>query len=64
MVGRQYSIYEMNTSFDQFIAETVKQYCLEANNLRTHIATLPSDIHTSYQIIYDFIKQIYDGKEF
>ncbi len=51
--------------FSQFIAEFTKQYCLEGEDLRLHIESLPDEQRKAYGHFYDFFKtSVYDGREF
>lgn len=62
--GRVYSKREM-ADFGQFIAEFTKQYCLEGDDLRLHIESLPDEQRKAYQNFYEFFKtSVYDGREF
>ena len=63
--GREYSSEEMGGSFDQFIAEFAKQYCLDSEALRIYIRSLPPELQRAYGVFYDFFKDsIYGGREF
>lgn len=63
--GRTYPTSEAASSFDQFIAEFTKQYCLEGERLRSFIDYLPLEQRLAYQYLYDFLKTVvYGGKEF
>ncbi|MEK7653209.1 MAG: hypothetical protein AAB358_01905 [Patescibacteria group bacterium] len=64
-VGRVYPKSEMESSFDQFIAEFTKQYCLENDALCEFIENLPPKARDAYKTFYNFFKNdIYDGQEF
>jgi len=63
--GRVYPVDEMTCSFDQFIAELTKQYCLEGEHLRSYIDGLPPEQREAYRRLYDFLREVvYSGLEF
>jgi hypothetical protein len=62
--GRVYPEDEL-MDFGQFIAEFTKQYCLEGEDLRKHMESLPEEQRKAYQNFYDFFKDfVYNGREF
>lgn len=62
--GHVYPESEM-VEFGQFIAEFTKQYCLEGEDLRLHIESLPDEQRKAYRNFYEFFKNsVYNGREF
>lgn len=62
--GRVYPESEMG-DFGQFVAEFTKQYCLEGDDLRKHMESLPDEQRKAYQNFYNFFKDfVYNGREF
>lgn len=63
--GRSYPSEIMADSPEQFMAEFMKQYCLDRESLQEHIQKLPPTQRDAYQTIYDFVRtNIYQGREF